>query len=218
MVKRRLREKEKNGNSGLEPFNVTLVTVEELDSSNVTLVNLNATLVTLENLESSDVTLVSEDKDIIGTNLGSEKKVWTKIEKRSIGEIQLLQELWIEDDTELATIDDDTEVTSIEEDTELATTEDDTELATIEDDTELATIEDDTELATIEDDTELATIDDDTELATIEDESLVTEVKNIMGAHCLIICGFFVGFNFKYNLETLCFPLKVTFQPKLTTS
>ena len=209
MVKRRLREKEKNGNSGLEPFNVTLVTVEELDSSNVTLVILNATLVALENLESSDVTLVSEDKDIIGTNLGSEKKVWTKIEKRSIGEIQLLQELWIEDDTELATIDDDTEVTSIEEDTELAT---------IEDDTELATIEDDTELATIEDDTELATIDDDTELATIEDESLVTEVKNIMGAHCLIICGFFVGFNFKYNLETLCFPLKVTFQPKLTTS
>ena len=69
--KRRLREKEKNGKYGLEPFNVTLVTMEELDSSNVTLVNLNATIVTLENLESSNVTLVSEDKDIMEANLTS---------------------------------------------------------------------------------------------------------------------------------------------------
>ena len=69
--KRRLREKEKNGKYGLKTFNVTLVTMEELDSSDVTLGNLNDSTVTLENLESSNVTLVSEDKDIIGANLTS---------------------------------------------------------------------------------------------------------------------------------------------------
>ena len=41
----------------MEPFDVTLVTLEDLDSSDVTLVNSNATLVTIENFESSNVTL-----------------------------------------------------------------------------------------------------------------------------------------------------------------
>ena len=66
-----VEKKEKNGNTGLEPFNVTLVTMEELDSSSVTLVNYNATLVTLEDLESSNVTLVSEDNNMMGANLTS---------------------------------------------------------------------------------------------------------------------------------------------------
>ena len=133
VVKRKLRGKEKNGNTGLEPFNVTLVTMEEFDSSNVTLVNFNATLVTLENFKSSDVPIVSEDKNIMEANLTSDLKPIARTrmegtlpqievekecldkdwEKRSIGEIQLLEELWIEDNKELATIEDDTEVTSI---------------------------------------------------------------------------------------------------------
>ena len=46
--KEEVEKKEKNGNTGLEPFNVTLVTMEELDSSSVTLVNYNATLVTID--------------------------------------------------------------------------------------------------------------------------------------------------------------------------
>ena len=62
----RMEKKEKDGNTGSEPFNVTLVTVEDLDSSDVTLVHFNATLVTVENLESSNVTLGSEGKNIMG--------------------------------------------------------------------------------------------------------------------------------------------------------
>ena len=50
----------------MESLNVTLVTVKELDSSDVTLVNSNATLVAIENLESSNVTLGSEGKNIMG--------------------------------------------------------------------------------------------------------------------------------------------------------
>ena len=65
------KEIEKNGNTGLEPFDVTLVTVEDLDSSDVTLVNSNATLVTVENLEYSNVTLGSEGKNIMGVNLNN---------------------------------------------------------------------------------------------------------------------------------------------------
>ena len=50
----------------MEPLNVTLVTVEELNSSDVTLVNSNATSVAIENLESSNGTLGSEGKNIMG--------------------------------------------------------------------------------------------------------------------------------------------------------
>ena len=60
----------------MEPFNVTLVTMEELDSSIVTLVNYNAIQVTLDNFESSNVTLVSEDKNMMGANLTSVYVVW----------------------------------------------------------------------------------------------------------------------------------------------
>ena len=55
----------------MEPLYVTLVTVEDLDSSDVTLVNSNATLVTIENFESSNVTLGSKCKNIIGANLNN---------------------------------------------------------------------------------------------------------------------------------------------------
>ena len=55
----------------MEPFDVTLVTVEDLDSSDVTFVNSNSTLVTLENLDSSNVTLNPEGKNIMGANLNN---------------------------------------------------------------------------------------------------------------------------------------------------
>ena len=70
-----MEKKEKDGNTGFEPFNVTLVTVADLNSSHVTLVHFNATLVTVENLESSNVTLGSEGKNIMGANLNSMEEI-----------------------------------------------------------------------------------------------------------------------------------------------
>ena len=77
-------EKGEGWKTNFEPFNVTLVTVEDLDSSDVTLVHFNATLVTVENFESYNVTLGSEGKNIMGTNLNSMEEIETNEKKYEI--------------------------------------------------------------------------------------------------------------------------------------